>query len=350
MSTSEIAQSLLDNPNTNPALRALLRGPSTVSGSTPSTTTLASAGSATTTGDATTPEAMTQTGPSRPIDRSTSRVPRNYTRRQDLVTYYQELRQRLPEPLRSSIRIRPSPGAGPQPAVATSDTESESEMDQYAIDQMMARLRSPGVDHPPRQELGLRRTARSFFEPSDRTEANANETGRLLYPGFDYDSDSDTVHGPGADQSRPFVHATRASPRRRTREETNALMGATLRSKKSVWLLYCGSDGANGDGPLPAGFSHASTRASNPHDTPDAAFSSGCGALVCSRALLDGVPDKVFSDGRDSFEQPAASSDLPPRADKVSDLEGEGAGERVGARGWKKCKGCVTRDIACTRW
>lgn len=159
--------------------------------------------------------------------------------------------------------------------------------------------------------------------------------------------------------------------RRRTREETNAMMGAALRSKKPVYLLYCGNDGSTliddddeeegGGGPseegrLPTGF----------HPGDAATGSGGCGALVCSRALLDGVPNMIFRDSSSDpesgpadtaaaavivEEERAASSDLPPRADRVADLfEGDGVGERVGQRGWKKCRGCVTRDVACTRW
>lgn len=118
---------------------------------------------------------------------------------------------------------------------------------------------------------------------------------------------------------------------------------------------------------LPTGF----------HPGAAAAGTRGCGALVCARALLDGVPNMIFRDSSSSSSNPdpepvlesesgpadmaaeaappaeerAASSDLPPRADRVADLfEGDGVGERVGRRGWKKCRGCVTRDVACTRW
>ncbi|GAA5928433.1 hypothetical protein JCM1841_005672 [Sporobolomyces salmonicolor] len=143
---------------------------------------------------------------------------------------------------------------------------------------------------------------------------------------------------------------------RRTREEVNALSGRALRSKKCVWLLYCGGSLA----PSPA--SSSSSNPSSPGDDLPAGFSftappqnQGCGALVCSRALLDGVPTKVFVDN--GVEEPAASSDLPPVAGKVGDLlddeDGEGReksmGERVGKRGWRGCKGCVTRDLACRR-
>lgn len=130
---------------------------------------------------------------------------------------------------------------------------------------------------------------------------------------------------------------------RRTREETNALMGMALRSKKEVCLLYCGGNGTADTTSLPPGFSFAS-------ESED--VERGCGALVCSRALLEGVPNKLFDDDAARRERPAASSDLPPRADKVGDWNlGHGAsGERIGKRGWKGCKGCVTRDIGCRRW
>ncbi|GAA6053785.1 hypothetical protein NBRC10513_005546 [Rhodotorula toruloides] len=130
---------------------------------------------------------------------------------------------------------------------------------------------------------------------------------------------------------------------RRTREETNALMGMALRSKKEVYLLYCGGNGTVEEVSLPPGFSFAGNAEEDGNQ--------GCGALVCSRALLEGVPDKVFDDEPARRERPAASSDLPPRADRVGDWnEGTGVGgERVGKRGWKGCKGCVTRDIGCRR-
>lgn len=149
------------------------------------------------------------------------------------------------------------------------------------------------------------------------------------------------------------------------------MMGAALRSKKPVYLLYCGNDGSStlidddeeeeegggaggspGEGRrLPTGF----------HPGVATTGTRGCGALVCARALLDGVPNMIFRDSSSSdpdsgadaatTEERAASSDLPPRADRVADLfEGDGVGERVGRRGWKKCRGCVTRDVACTRW
>ncbi|BGP35767.1 hypothetical protein JCM10296v2_007619 [Rhodotorula toruloides] len=133
------------------------------------------------------------------------------------------------------------------------------------------------------------------------------------------------------------------SSARRTREETNALMGMALRSKKEVYLLYCGGNGTLAEASLPTGFSFA--------ENAEGDGNGGCGALVCSRALLEGVPDKVFDDELARRERPAASSDLPPRADRVGDWnEGTGTGgERVGKRGWKGCKGCVTRDIGCRR-
>ncbi|GAA5982752.1 hypothetical protein JCM10908_006771 [Rhodotorula pacifica] len=172
----------------------------------------------------------------------------------------------------------------------------------------------------------------------------------------EHDSNSDSEEG-AADPLAVFTNVSRTSPgRRRTREETNSLMGAALRSKKPVWLLYCGDDGSfNGGGErLPAGFR------SRGNSDGGGEGRGGCGALVCSRALLDGVADKVFfdvplpenhedPDDEEGQEYPAASSDLPPRADRVADLERDGTGDWVGVRGSKKCGGCVTRDVACTR-
>ncbi|GAA5845238.1 hypothetical protein JCM11251_003853 [Rhodosporidiobolus azoricus] len=150
-------------------------------------------------------------------------------------------------------------------------------------------------------------------------------------------------------------------PRRRTREETNALMGHALRAKKGVYLLYCGGEeGERGVGEgevgeaLPPGFSYAA--GGGEASEGRSAFRRGCGALLCARALLSGVPSKVFSDedARRGLECAAASSDLPPSAARVTDWDATGKGEgdaveRVGKRGWKGCKGCITRDVGCKR-
>ncbi|GAA6011162.1 hypothetical protein JCM10207_005519 [Rhodosporidiobolus poonsookiae] len=156
-------------------------------------------------------------------------------------------------------------------------------------------------------------------------------------------------------------------PRRRTREETNAMMGHALRAKKPVWVLYCGGGaGAHdaedeedgGDLSVPAGFEFVDyerasevRRAGGRNGLGDG---KGCGALVCARALVDGVPPRLFGDvGADGHgvERPAAASDLPPAASRIGDIELEDGtlGEKVGKRGAKGCKGCVTRDLACKR-
>lgn len=172
---------------------------------------------------------------------------------------------------------------------------------------------------------------------------------RTLLDGGGLGSDSEDEIAAGAPLLPTWSGS--GSERRRTREDTNALMGAALRSKKYVWVLYCGNDGSAEGERLPAGFSRRGDAAGALEEQGmDLEASRGCGALVCSRALLEGVPDKVFRDGAAAKEQGAASSDLPPCADKVADLDGDGVGQRVGARGGKKCKGCVTHDIACTRW
>ncbi|GAA5853957.1 hypothetical protein JCM8547_008169 [Rhodosporidiobolus lusitaniae] len=138
-------------------------------------------------------------------------------------------------------------------------------------------------------------------------------------------------------------------PRRRTREETNALMGHALRAKKGVYLLYCGGgegEGEDGEG-VPRGFERVEGKGKGKAIEEGG---GGCGALVCARALLDGVPPKIFTDG--GAEVPAASSDLPPAIGRVGDWSEDGVeegSERVGKRGSKGCKGCVTRDVGCRR-
>lgn len=130
------------------------------------------------------------------------------------------------------------------------------------------------------------------------------------------------------------------------------MMGHSLRSGKGVYSLYCGGDGGEGEGgegEVPEGFYRA--------QGGEGGGRKGCGALVCARALVEGVPRKVFDDGDGKKgkgrEEEAVSSDLPPHGGRVGDWDDgtteEGA-ERVGRRGWKGCKGCVTRDVGCKRW
>ncbi|GAA5902413.1 uncharacterized protein JCM6883_001401 [Sporobolomyces salmoneus] len=130
----------------------------------------------------------------------------------------------------------------------------------------------------------------------------------------------------------------------RSREETNSLSGRALRSKKGVYLLYCGgteSTSSEGES-LPRGFERV--------DGGKEAKPRGCGALICARGLIEGIPKKVFADDKKE-ELEAFSSDLPPSTIGLADLEDEeeGLGERVGKRGWKGCKGCITRDLGCRR-
>lgn len=101
-----------------------------------------------------------------------------------------------------------------------------------------------------------------------------------------------------------------------------------MRGKKDVLLLYCGA----GEEELPSGFKW------------EGASEEGCGALVCARGLGEG-PWRVF--GRGEAEEKAVSSDLPPRVERVRDVEGE-SGE--GDRGVLGCTGCVTKDIGCRAW
>jgi len=131
----------------------------------------------------------------------------------------------------------------------------------------------------------------------------------------------------------------------RTREETNSLSGRALRSKKKVCLIYCGGRGPTSseeeeEEVIPVGFT-ANTGGGQ---------RKGCGALLCARGLVEGVPKKVFVDG--GMELEGMSSDLPPSSLGLADLEDEeeGLGERTGKRGWKSCKGCITRDLGCRRW
>ncbi|GAA6044352.1 hypothetical protein JCM8097_002783 [Rhodosporidiobolus ruineniae] len=152
--------------------------------------------------------------------------------------------------------------------------------------------------------------------------------------------------------------AAPASPqRRRTREETNAMVGHALRGKKRVWVVYCGGEEGleeqdeEGGERLPSGFEYVGG-SDGESGSGARSRARGCGALLSARVLVDGVPPRVFSDAdaRAGKERPAVASDLPPSVGRVGDLEGDGeGGQRVGRRGWKGCKGCVTRDLGCKR-
>jgi hypothetical protein len=135
----------------------------------------------------------------------------------------------------------------------------------------------------------------------------------------------------------------------RSREETNSLAGRALRSKKGVYLIYCGEREKDIEGErvnVPRGF-----RTTTPleGDEKGGRRGGGCGALLCA-GLIEGVPKKVFVDGGNELE--GYSSDLPPSSSGLADLEDEEEklGEKVGKRGWKGCRGCVTRDLGCRRW
>lgn len=141
----------------------------------------------------------------------------------------------------------------------------------------------------------------------------------------------------------PEIERGGGAGRGRSREETNSLSGRALRSKKGVYLIYCGGGGSSEEEEeevVPVGFT-AST---------GGGIGRGCGALLCARGLVEGVPKKVFVDRGQEVE--GMSSDLPPSSLGLADLEDgeEGFGERVGKRGWKNCKGCITRDLGCRRW
>lgn len=175
----------------------------------------------------------------------------------------------------------------------------------------------------------------------------------------------------------------------RSREETNALAGRALRSKKGVYLIYCGGGGQ--ETVVPRGFQA---------NTGSRGGGGGCGALVCARGLVEGVPKRIFvdrdnindnahtngngndegeeeedeDDGSTTLLEEGFSSDLPPSSialgdvvvDEIDDQDHDGdddvdsrprrqelsglLGERVGKRGRKNCRGCVTRDVACRRW
>ncbi|GAA6006600.1 hypothetical protein JCM11491_003112 [Sporobolomyces phaffii] len=131
----------------------------------------------------------------------------------------------------------------------------------------------------------------------------------------------------------------------RSREETNSLAGRALRSRKRVYLVYCGGENHNNDEEtVPNGFDDRNGRRQVQR--------GGCGALLCARGLVDGVPNKVFDDAHDTLDPVGgSSSDLPPSTTALADLvdDAHGLGERVGKRGWRGCKGCVTRDLGCRK-
>ncbi|GAA5871421.1 hypothetical protein JCM3774_005593 [Rhodotorula dairenensis] len=267
----------------------------------------------------------------RQVDHTAARVPRDYSHRGSLDP------RAVPPRLAHAIRRQPIPGAA---ASSSSSEESSSGQSQQRFgvqvpDNLV--LQAGSYFASVRQQRGggpmsLQRSQDGVWQDGDREE----------------EGDDDDDEGSAATTWQPQPQRPR-----RTREETNAMMGAALRSKKPVYLLYCGDDGsvarAKGQECLPTGFTSGDII--SPSTAAAAAATQGgkgCGALVCARALLDGVPDKLFTDPLRAAER-AASSDLPPRADRVADLEGDGVGERVGKRGWKTCRGCVTRDVACTR-
>ncbi|GJN94208.1 hypothetical protein Rhopal_007282-T1 [Rhodotorula paludigena] len=219
--------------------------------------------------------------------------------------------------------------------------------------------------NPPTSSSSLSATSALDSLRTRRRDRASQVYDSLLLAGEANFSPSSSSSSPSSsfvetDAALPFVPAPAAAaaaaappPRRspsshpqsrRTREETNALMGATLRSKRRVELLYCGASptaaAGVGGAALPRGFEWSVGSGSSAGAT---ATAKGCGALVCARALSDGVPERVFVDGGE--EERAACSDLPPSAKRVADLggaEGEGEGregERVAKRGWKGCRG-----------
>ncbi|BGP52103.1 hypothetical protein JCM10450v2_008074 [Rhodotorula kratochvilovae] len=202
------------------------------------------------------------------------------------------------------------------------------------------RLPRRGDGLPPLDPATLTLRGQAAYDAflASAVEARAPRVARRVAVVPDSEEESDSAASSEGAEVR-----VRESPRRRTREETNAMMGAALRSKKAVALLYCGSAGSRAEAgeALPKGFAWEG----------EGEGARGCGALVCARALLDGVPAKVFFDAEEKREEPAASSDLPPVAGRAGDWgeEGEDGGERVGKRGWRGCKGCLTRDVGCKR-
>lgn len=149
----------------------------------------------------------------------------------------------------------------------------------------------------------------------------------------------------------PFGSSSRDAPRQseaerervrdrapgRDRDETNALIGQTLRTKKDCLLVYCG---ARKEEPLPKGFTFK-----NEGSEKVSSVGGGCGALVCARGL-GGVPKRLFE--QTEGEEETVSSDLPPLAERVGDVE-KGK-EQKSMRGLNGCEGCRTKDIGCRAW
>ncbi|KAG0660763.1 hypothetical protein C6P46_004447 [Rhodotorula mucilaginosa] len=309
------------------------------------------------------------------VDHTAPRAPRDYSDPPE--------HSRVPVSLawairRAEVAARPGPG----PAEGRQEDDSNGEGDsQDEQDSATTRPDGPTImDQLVRDAASFFATARrsrpppeaSSFSSSSSSESQlrprARARGGASPPQVHLEQEEEEE-----EEAVNWTHSAPPPRRRRTREETNAMMGAALRSKKPVYLLYCGNDGSTliddddreeegGGGPpsdegrLPTGFRPGAA----------AAGTRGCGALVCARALLDGVPNMIFRDPSSSSSNPdpesvsesesgpadtaaaaappaeerAASSDLPPRADTVADLfEGDGVGERVGRRGWKKCRG-----------
>ncbi|KWU45228.1 hypothetical protein RHOSPDRAFT_33173 [Rhodotorula sp. JG-1b] len=293
------------------------------------------------------------------VDHTAPRAPRDYSQSLDY--------SRVPVHLAWAIRRVPTVAARPGPQEGRQD-DSASDSDSQDENSDSAAPSSTRPDGPTIMDQ-LVRDAASFFATARRSRpppesSSSSSSSRPRPRAREGGASPPPVQLEQGDEEEVDVTFSAPPPRRRrTREETNAMMGAALRSKKFVYLLYCGNDGSTlidddddeeeeeeggGAGPssgqgrrLPTGF----------HPGVATMGTGGCGALVCARALLDGVPNMIFRDSSasdpdsgaaaaDTTEERAASSDLPPRADRVADLfEGDGVGERVGRRGWKRCRG-----------
>ncbi|ORY56792.1 hypothetical protein BCR35DRAFT_315886 [Leucosporidium creatinivorum] len=158
---------------------------------------------------------------------------------------------------------------------------------------------------------------------------------------------------PPQQQQQPhlwYPASSRAPPRTRTREETNALMGRALRMKKGVWVLYCGGGGSEGEGEegLPKGF-----------HWPGEEGEGGCGALLCARGLRE-VPRRRFSsthlsegevEEEEGEAEPALATDLPPSSSRVVDVHPEEGGREVRVTGGEgqggNCVGCWVKEVGC---
>lgn len=204
---------------------------------------------------------------------------------------------------------------------------------------------STASDTPVRDSLLLRSSRLAPLSPGP----SANPYQPLDAPNFSYNPNSNPFRTQPLTANpyrAPYLPPPGRGAGGRTREETTALMGRTLRMKKGVWSVYCGGsssgrEGEEGEGEeLPEGFRWAS-------EGEQEDGGAGCGALVCARGLREGqmrvVPSS--SSGYQGRLEEVISTDLPPSSSRVGSL---GLGVKIKKK--RGCVGCEVREVGCVAW